>query len=69
MTPTRAILLALVLALALNTVSSASVPDEDWAYVQVRPGANMFWYVQISVPSIILTFHPFQVVVWTFQSF
>ncbi|XP_003384527.1 PREDICTED: retinoid-inducible serine carboxypeptidase-like [Amphimedon queenslandica] len=38
--------LALALALcSYNPVLSSVIPDEDWAYVDVRPGAHMFWWL------------------------
>lgn len=39
-------MLAVVAALAaLAVVSAQPVPDEDWGYVTIRPGAHSFWWL------------------------
>lgn len=36
-----------VLIFLLGTNFASVIPDEDWSYSEVRPGANMFWYVHL----------------------
>lgn len=37
--------LAFAAAAAAVATAHAAIPDEDWGYVDVRPGAHMFWWL------------------------
>ena len=34
----------LALAPMLAAADNGNIPDQDWGYVDVRPGAHMFWW-------------------------
>lgn len=37
--------LVTVVFLLTDSAGASLVPDEDWGYVTVRPGAHMFWWL------------------------
>lgn len=43
-------------------VSPSSIPDQDWGYVDVRPGAHMFWWLYGCTGSILRQSRP--LVMW-----
>jgi len=38
-------MLSLILSLAIGNSFAQVIPEEDWGYVEVRPGANSFWWL------------------------
>ena len=40
-----AILIVLLLCISARGAPFSTIPDEDWGYVDVRPGAHMFWWL------------------------
>ena len=35
----------LFLCVKVSALPFSTIPDEDWSYVEVRPGAHMFWWL------------------------
>lgn len=38
-------LASIALGLAATALAQSSIPDQDWGYVDVRPGAHSFWWL------------------------
>ena len=39
------VLSVIILCRISNAAPLVAIPDQDWGYVEVRPGAHMFWWL------------------------